>query len=152
MGAYVDAKYFRDHSVMQPADVDWFEANREGYIDRLAYRVSRRVDAKLSKRHKTPVAPDMSNPDHPYPERLRELVLHIMQHEMYLARGYDPSSEQDAELKELRDRALEDLDKMMSQQTGMEEIPLKDLGGDVAAAEKAGPLMDYDADPYGVLK
>lgn len=150
--AYVDAKYVREEAVMSPEDLDWFEVNRPGFIDRLAYRVSRRVDAKLSKRHRTPVLEDTSDAGHPYPARLRELVLHIMQHELYMARGYDPSSAQDSELKELRDRALDDLDKMMSQQSGMEELPLRDSGlVDESAATKAGPYMSYEETAYGIL-
>ena len=140
--AYVDLDYIRDHGTMDPESVDAFEASSPGVIDKLAESVSKIFDAKLRKRYAAPFK-------EPYPEALRYHVAQFVCFQIWIRRGFNPGSEQDALLTRMRDEAYEWLQEAADSKDGLIELPLRETDPpEGKAIVRSGPIGRSDASPY----
>lgn len=127
---------------MPAEDIDALETLYPGLHDATATAVSGMFDARLQKRYAAPF-------QSPYPDVLKFKVAHVVVYRLWLKRGYNPSSAQDAAIRQDNDDAEAWLREAADSKDGLVELPAKQgtpLGA--SAVDSGGPLGYSEASPY----
>lgn len=139
MAAYLDVNGFSTRTIMPAADVAYLESVAAGFIAaRLAVNSSV-INGRLGKRY----APFLA----PIPEIVLGWLVALTTYDAYLKRGYDPSSEQNGNIKDAYDQALADLKEAADGVDGLFDLPLRD-GAAASAVTKGGPFVYSEPSPY----
>jgi len=141
MSMYANLLDVKDLGIMPAEDIDELERREPGITERISTKISALFDAKLIKRYAAPF-------EQPYPDVLVYHVAQAVAYRLYLRRGYNPSSEQDAEIKEANDRAWEWLDEAANSEEGLVELPRRQETPGASAVNKGGPFGYSEASPY----
>lgn len=137
----LDLSGFKDRSIMPPGDVDAVETARgAGWTLRQLVSGTAYIYSRLGKRYATPFAS-------PYPEAAERWLTSLVTLVVYQARGWNPSDEQAAQIKEDADLARVELKEAADSQAGLFDLPLVD-GADASGISKGGPLVHSEAGPY----
>lgn len=142
MSQYVTLPYVKLVGVMPSEDLDELELRNPGIFDETAKGVSGAFDSRLRKRYAAPFA-------EPYPDSLKWHVAQVVAARLFLRRGYNPSSEQDAQIKGAHDEALAWLKAAADSKDGDVELPMRQADPLGAAAVDSGGVLAYsEASPY----
>ncbi|WP_437606260.1 phage protein Gp36 family protein [Sorangium sp. So ce834] len=142
MSLYATLLNVKDFGVMPSEDIDELERRDPGITERISTMVSALFDAKLIKRYAAPF-------EEPYPDVLVYQVSQAVTYHLYLKRGFNPSSAQDAEIKAKNDAAWAWLDEAANAKEGLVELPRRQEsppGG--GAVNVGGPLSYSEENPY----
>lgn len=116
---YWDVAYLKIMGSVPAAVLDEFESANEGRLLEIAAAISRLMDSYLFKRYATPFAT-------PVPEVVKFHGTQIMSHQLRLIIGFDPGSQQDAEIVKARDAAFAWLEMAANARDGLVELPLRE--------------------------
>lgn len=140
MVAYIDIGYVRENGILDPVDIDAFEALYPGRIDKLCATWSRMADSVLAKRYATPFAL-------PVPEALKLAVCRLVTVQIAKQRGPVPGA--DWSLFEKEEAAANTyLRETADAEKGLVELPLRELVADAEGVSKGGPYGYSESDPY----
>lgn len=129
MAGYIDVDYLRAIGSVPGALLTELEVNEPGRLEAMIAAVSRLVDSRLFKRYATPFK-------EPVPEAIKFAVAQIVSHQVRVVIGFDPSSEQDAQIVKARDDAFAWLTEAANASEGLVELPLREP--DPGKADEAG--------------
>jgi len=142
---YATIQDVKDFGIMPPEDVDALETQYPGFVVRQCVGVSSHFDTKLAKRYATPLG-QVSGAYDP------ALVFNVVQQvvaRLYLRRGYNPSSQQDQQIRKAYDDAEEWLRQAADPQSGLVELAgAVGLGSTGPGVTLGGPLSYSEASPY----
>ncbi|NUP05525.1 MAG: hypothetical protein HOW73_05645 [Polyangiaceae bacterium] len=140
--AILNLASFRDITVMPAEDVDLIESRYPGFVEkRIAIRESW-MNARLKKRYAVPfssVSP---------PGAAVGWIDAMVTLDCYLKRGFNPSSEQDALIKEAATTAASEILEAANSQTGLFDLPLREDAPGTSGVTQGGPLGYSEASPY----
>ena len=141
MSQYATLSDVQQLASMPAADVAALEAAETGIVDAISTAISGFFDSKLIKRYAAPF-------ETPYPPALVFAVARVVAYRLWLRRGYNPTGELDAAIRQDYDDAIEWLNEAANSETGLIELPKKDaaLGGSHVGA--GAPLSYHEASPY----
>lgn len=126
---------------MPPEDVDYVEGVCPGFIEARLVVGTSRIYGRLRKRYAVPFAD-------PPPEIALGWLVAIVQPEVYLKRGINPSGDEHFKsLDEERTRAFEELKEAADADTGLFDLPLRENTSEDGIA-RGGPLGYSEQSPY----
>ena len=127
---------------MPPEDVDALEAVRAGFIDaRIAIRTGE-IHARLAKRYATPFSSDSP------PDAVVGWLVALVTLDAYLARGFNPSSQQDGLISADADRANAAIREAADSKDGLYDLPLREDTQGTSGVTLGGPLGYSESSPY----
>jgi hypothetical protein len=140
MSAYIDIDYVRDQGILDPVDVDAFEAAYPGRIAKLCVSWSRYADSILAKRRATPVSA-------PVPEALKLNVCRLVTMQIAKQRGVVPGTDWSVFEKD-EAAAQKWLADAADPEKGIVDLPLRESAVDESGIDRAGPLGYSEPDPF----
>lgn len=138
--AYLDLAGFRARTVMPSEDVDDLEDREPGFILVQLSEGSTRIDARLRKRYAVPFA-------QPYPELVLSWLTRLVTYVCYLKRGFNPSDEQAADIKQAALDAASEIKEAADAKDGLWDLPVRDTA-DGSAISKGGCFVYAEASPW----
>lgn len=142
MAAWLDLATFKARSIMPAADVDALEALEAGFAaKRIAIRQAR-MSSRLSKRY------DLAFPAGDVPEVILGWLTSLVTFDLYLKRGWNPSSEQDALIAKDAETAEAEVKEAADSATGLFDLPLRESAPGASAVTRGGPFGYSEASPY----
>lgn len=149
MAGYLLVDGFRSRTVMPPGDVDRLEQTRPGYLQSRLDLWSATIDARLRKRYAVPF--DSTSP----PITILGWLTDIVTFEGYMARGWNPNSEQDALIAAAYVRVVGDpsknakgeLQEAADSETGLYDLPVR-ADTPTSAISQGGPFGYSEQSPY----
>ena len=137
---YLTKAQLRTRTIMPYETFDALDERRPGYIENSISERSAAIEAKLIKRYAIPhVAP--------FPLKITQWVNWMCTVDLYLAAGFDPSSEQDKLIAEREAKALEELEAAADAEKGLFELPLR-ADTSASGVSKGEPLGSSDPDAF----
>lgn len=143
MSSYATIDQVKTFGVMPAEDVDDLEARYPGVVAANVTGISGQFDASLVKRYAAPFVA-------PYPDSLIFNVVQVVVLRLYLKRGFNPSSAQDAQIIKLADAAMAWLRDAADSKDGLVELPIRQQTGP-SAVNSGGPLAYGEASPYTAM-
>lgn len=144
MAGYLLVDGFKIRTLMPPGDVDRLEQSRPDYLQSRLDFWSDTFDARFRKRYAAPF--DKSSP----PLVILNWLTDVVTLEAYLARGFNPSSEQDGLIKDRYERALAEVKEAADSETGLFDLPLR-ADNPTSAISQGGPFGYSEQSPYTFL-
>lgn len=141
MTAYLTLDEFKTRTVMPSEDVDALEAAYAGFIASKLSEHSSRIDARLRKRYVVPFAS-------PTPEIVLSWVERLTTKDAYLKRGFNPSSEQDAEIIARAKAAEDEIKEAADANEGLFDLPLREDVPGTSGVSQGGPFGYSEQSPY----
>lgn len=132
---------FRDRSLMPIEDVNELEAARPGFIDRRIAIHAGRIHGRLAKRYAVPFTA-------PVPEVVLGWVEAFVTLDAFMARGFNPRSEQDALIKEAATRADAEIKEAADSKEGLFDLPLREDTTGTSGVSVGGPLGYTEISPW----
>jgi hypothetical protein len=139
--AYLTLAEFKVRTVMPSEDVDLVEARYPGYVAERLTLWSAWLNGRLKKRYAAPF-------ETPYPDMILKWLTDIATVDVYKKRGWNPSSEQDADILKDRDTALAEVKEACDSNEGLFELPLRQDLERGSGVSKGGPFGYAEASPY----
>lgn len=130
----------KDLILAPPEYIDFIEASWPGWTNAMLLRWSAWIDSRLAKRYATPFVS-------PYPVAVTGWLAQVMDREIYLKRGVDPTDAQFSRIDELATLALTELKEASDAQYGLFDLPLRG-DNDSSGITKGEPLSYSEASPY----
>ncbi len=127
---------------MPPADVNALEANRSGFITKRLEIRTGEIHARLAKRYATPFSSDSP------PDAVVGWLVALVTLDAYMARGFNPGSEQDGIVVADSQRAQDAIKEAADSQTGLYDLPLRQDSVGTSGVTLGGPLGYSEASPY----
>lgn len=118
MAGYFDVDYLKAMGSVPDDVLDEFDAAHPDRIDEMIVAVSRLIDSYLFKRYATP----FSSP----PEVVKLHGTAILSHQLRLKIGFDPGSQQDAQIVQARNDAFTWLQAAADAKEGLVELPIRE--------------------------
>lgn len=142
--AYLTFAQWRSRSIMPPDESDDLLSNwgPEYFDGKLAEHTSW-INARLRKRYATPFSD-------PVPEIVLSWLERLVTFDVYLRRGFNPSSQQDEEIKNRMVDAKAEIKEAADSNEGLYDLPLRE-DSSATGISKGGPWAEYDNTPYGFL-
>lgn len=140
--AYLPESEFKSRTLMPAGDVDAVTALDAEYLGKRLELRSRWIDSRLAKRYAAPF--DESDP----PTVVVMWLVDLVTLDMFLRRGFNPESAQDALIKDMADQALADIKEAADSKDGLFELPLKQSAPAECGVSKGGPLGQSQASPW----
>jgi len=141
MAAYLTLEEWKARTKMRAADVEDLEAADPGKIDSfLNARSERSINARLRKRYACPFAS-------PVPECVLSWLTDMVTFDAFLLRGFNPSSQQDAEIKADKEKAEAEILEAANGETGLFDLPLRQ-DTTSSGIDRTGPFGYSEASPY----
>lgn len=137
---YLTVSEFRVRTVMPGPDVDALEVEEPGFLDEQILMHQSRINARLAKRYAVP----FTNP----PEVVLGWITDIVTFYAYKKRGYNPSAEQDSDIKDDAKRALEEVKEAANSKDGLFDLPLKEVESLASGVTRGEPIGYSEASPY----
>jgi len=142
MAALITTAAFRTRSIMPPGDVDALETVRPGFIAaRLDIRTGE-IHARLAKRYATPFSSDLP------PDAVVGWLVALVTLDAFLARGFNPSSQQDGLIEADAARARDSIKEAADSKDGLFDLPLRESSQGESGVTLGGPLGYSEASPY----
>lgn len=137
MASYLDIAGLKTRTIMPALD---FDALDTGFVEaRLAIGTSE-INGRLRKRYAAPFAS-------PVPEIVLGWLTAIVTPDLYLRRGWDPSSEQSASVIAEAARARAEMKEAADSVEGLFDLPLRENTTDEGIS-KGTPVVYAEASPY----
>jgi len=142
VAAWLDLAALKARSIMPGADVDALEASEPGFaVKRLTIRQAW-IGARLAKRY------DLSFPAGDIPEIVLGWLTALVTLDLYLKRGWNPSSEQDALIAKDAETAATEIKEAADSATGLFDLPLRESAPGTSGVVRGGPFAYSEASPY----
>ena len=135
----INVAYLKLVGFMPPSDIDALEAQVPGCVDAIAQTTVAQFCSMLRKRYS--VIPD------PVPLECKSRAAHAVLYQLFLRRGFNPSSAQDGYIRKAYEDAMAWLREASDPKSGLVVIG---LAGDQSekAVNVGGPLAYSEASPY----
>lgn len=141
MAGFLTFDGFKSRTIMPSSVVDQLEQERPGWIQTRLDSRSSRIYAQLRKRYA--INFDATNP----PLIILDWLTDLVTFDAFMFRGFDPNSEQDAEIRERAKTALSEINQASDSETGLFDLPL--IEGQTATGVSAGgPFAYSEQSPY----
>ena len=142
MSQYVTKAETKLLGSMPSEDIDALDTLYTGLHDATATAVSGMFDARLIKRYAAPFAA-------PYPDSLKQMVAQWVAYRLFIKRGFNPSSAQDAAIRQDYEDAQAWLKEAADSKDGLVELPTRQATpSGSSAVDSGGPLGYSEASPY----
>lgn len=137
---YLTLAQFKTRSLMPSEDVEVLEQQAPGFVEaRIAFHQGR-INGRLTKRYAVPFASP--------PEIVLGWLTDLVTFDCYKKRGWNPSSEQDAEIKADSDVAAAEVKEAADSQNGLFDLPLREADTGASGVSLGGPMGYSEASPY----
>jgi hypothetical protein len=137
---YLTPLQWRDRTVMPRGDADALDTGEPGYIaSRIAFHQAK-INARLAKRYAVPFAAPN--------ETVLGWLTDLVTWDAYKKRGYNPSSEQDAEIRSDAELASAEIKEAADSETGLFDLPLRELSTGSSGVTQGGPYGYSESSPY----
>lgn len=144
MTAYIDVQYIKANGSFTPTAVDQLVSDL-GDITPIVEGRGAYIDSRLYKRYQAPF-------ETPYPEAVRQWCCALVCEILLIRRGGNVGSELSDAVKAEADTARAELKEAASGETGLFDIPMRQLTpADASGIEHGGPLGYSENSPYTFL-
>jgi hypothetical protein len=130
----------KDFGSIPESDIDTLELASTGIVTRLATAVSGVFDGRLRKRYRAPFVT-------PYPPALVMNVALEVTYRLFLRRGFNPQSANDASIVKDHEDAQAWLKEAADSEKGLVDLPLIS-SSPASGVNSGGPLGYSEASPY----
>ena len=118
MAYFPDLATVKSHSIMPSGDIDGLNAAESGWILARALSLEGDINGRLRKRYAVPFAT-------PIPEVVLNWLGALLDPEMYLKRGINPSDEQQARIEKRAESAEAKIKEAADAEKGLYDLPLR---------------------------
>lgn len=143
MSEYLTSDELKLLGTMPAENVDRLEQRYPGIVVATIRAVSAIADGYLRKRYK------VEEFAAPFPMALKMNVAAIVSYRLYMKQGFQPTSEQDTNIRLDKEAAERWFQEAANSAEGLIELPLRETTPpDVGAVSEGGPLFYSEASPY----
>lgn len=139
---YLTLATYRDLTIAPASYVDDVESQHPGWVlGQLGFWTAW-IDSRLKKRYAAPF--DAASP----PPVVLGWLARILDYELYLKRGINPTDEQSGDVKDRAAEARAEIKEAADAERGLFELPLRADTPAATGVSRGGPLMVSEVSPY----